>query len=108
MEVSMVLNQDMKSLTPPLASLTPYLALVCKGFKDDILELVERSSHGTCKLESDKLFAFRFGLPPLAEQSRIVARVTKLRTLCADLRQRLAAAQKNQSRLAEALVESVC
>lgn len=107
-QVEVTINQDMKSLTPPLASLTPYLALVCKGFKDDILELVERSSHGTCKLESDKLFAFRFGLPPLAEQSRIVARVTELRALCADLRQRLAAAQQTQSRLAEALVESVC
>ena len=46
-------------------------------------------------------------LPPLAEQARIVARVTELRRLCADLRQRLAASQATQLRLAEALVESV-
>ena len=45
-------------------------------------------------------------LPPLAEQARIVARVTELRRLCADLRQRLAASQATQSRLAEALVEA--
>ena len=45
-------------------------------------------------------------LPPIAEQSRIVTRVTALRRLCADLRQRLADAQTTQSHLAQALVES--
>jgi type I restriction enzyme S subunit len=44
-------------------------------------------------------------LPPLAEQSRIVARVAALRALCADLRQRLAAASERQSQLAQSLVE---
>ena len=43
-------------------------------------------------------------LPPLAEQSCIVTRVTALRRLCADLRQRLAERQSVQARLAEALV----
>ena len=46
-------------------------------------------------------------LPPLAEQSRIVTRVTALRRLCADLRQRLAERDAVQARLAEALVASV-
>lgn len=46
-------------------------------------------------------------LPPLAEQSRIVARVEALRRLCADLRQRLSASQTAQAQLAGALVESV-
>jgi len=48
-----------------------------------------------------------FGLPPLAEQSRIVTRITALRHLCADLRQRLAERQSVQARLAEALVQEV-
>ncbi|MFZ2220434.1 MAG: restriction endonuclease subunit S [Rhodoferax sp.] len=48
-----------------------------------------------------------FGLPPLAEQSRIVTRVAQLRRLCADLRQRLAASQSTQAHLAEALVQNV-
>lgn len=104
-QAEVTINQDMKSLTPVFPALTPYLALICKGFKSEILELVERSSHGTCKLESDKLFSFRFGLPPLAEQSRIVARVKELRALCAQLRQRLADSQQTQSRLAEALLQ---
>ena len=45
-------------------------------------------------------------LPPLAEMERIVARVEALRGLCADLRQRLAASQRTQAQLAEALVAS--
>ncbi|NDP64657.1 restriction endonuclease subunit S [Polaromonas sp.] len=48
-----------------------------------------------------------FPLPPLAEQSCIVARVEELRCLCAGLRQRLSASQTTQAHLAEALVESV-
>ena len=43
---------------------------------------------------------------PLAEQSRIVARVEQLRQLCADLRQRLTASRTAQGHLAEALVEA--
>jgi type I restriction enzyme S subunit len=45
-----------------------------------------------------------FPLPSSAEQSRIVTRVTELRRLCAELRQRLAERQSVQARLAEALV----
>ena len=43
-------------------------------------------------------------LPPFSEQSRIVTRVNELQSLCADLRQRLAAGQNVQSHLADALV----
>ena len=46
-------------------------------------------------------------MPPPAEQSRIVTRITALRRLCADLRQRLAEREAVQARLAEVLVESV-
>lgn len=98
------LNQDMKSFTPYLGGLTDFLALALKGFKPEILSLVARSTHGTCKLESEKLFGFTFGLPPLAEQQRIVARVEQLRGLCAELRERLQQSRVTQSRLAEALV----
>ena len=48
-----------------------------------------------------------FGLPPLPEQSRIVTRITALRRLCGDLRQRLAERQSVQARLGGALVGQV-
>lgn len=54
-----------------------------------------------------KLYPIVVALPPLPEQSRIVTRVTALRQLCSDLRQRLAERQSVQARLAEALVASV-
>ncbi len=46
-----------------------------------------------------------FPVPPVSEQSRIVTRVAHLRSLCNDLRQRLAAAGVRQSQLAQSLVE---
>lgn len=48
-----------------------------------------------------------FPLPPLNEQARIITRVTELRRVCAELRQRLAASQTTQSHLAQALVDEV-
>lgn len=81
-----------------------FLALALKGFKPEILARVARLTHGTCKLESEKLFDFSFGLPPLAEQHRIVARVEQLRGLCAQLRERLQQSRTTQSHFADALV----
>lgn len=56
------------------------------------------------KMNQAKLNSIVIALPPLAEQSRIVTRVTALRRLCADLRKRLAERQSVQARLADALV----
>jgi type I restriction enzyme S subunit len=61
---------------------------------------------GINNLKGSTLVGLCIPVPPLAEQSRIVDRVTDLRRLCADLRERLAASQATQSRLAEATVQS--
>ena len=58
-------------------------------------------------IKSARLQLIPIPIPPLAEQTRIVARIKELRRLCADLRQRLSASQTTQAHLAEALVESV-
>ena len=60
---------------------------------------------GNKNLVLRKIKAFKIPVPPLAEQARIVTRVNKLRSLCADLRQRLSFAQETQSQLAQVLVE---
>lgn len=104
--VPVTINQDMKALTPVDARLLPFLTLLCEGLKPEILKLVERSTHGTCKLESAKIFGLPIPFPPLAEQMRIVVRVNELRHLCTDLRERLASLRATQARLAEALIES--
>jgi type I restriction enzyme S subunit len=50
--------------------------------------------------------SLQFPLPPLAEQSRIVARINELRSLCAGLRQRLASIQTAQLSISNALIGS--
>lgn len=67
-------------------------------------EAVMTGSTGQKRLPRSYFECKLFPLPPLPEQSRIVARVTALRQLCFELRQRLAERQLVQSRLAEALV----
>lgn len=64
-------------------------------------------SNGMPHISTKQVAGLAFALPPLAEQSRIVARVTALRRLCADLRQRPVERQSVQARLAEALVQEV-
>ncbi|MCL4739569.1 MAG: restriction endonuclease subunit S [Burkholderiaceae bacterium] len=66
---------------------------------------VKAGGSHTNKLNLGDIPTLLIPVPPLAEQARIVARVTELRRLCADLRQRLIAARATQSRLAEALVD---
>ena len=56
------------------------------------------------QITQENLRSTLFPLPPLAEQSRIVTRVNELRTLCANLRERLKKTQSVQSHLADALV----
>jgi len=51
-----------------------------------------------------ELSRYFFALPPLAEQSRIVAQLEKLQSLTASLKARLTAARTKQAHLAEALI----
>jgi type I restriction enzyme S subunit len=105
-QVEVAMNQDMKSLTPFIPELQPYLALALRGWKPQILGLVDRSTHGTCKLQSEKLFAFRFGIPPLPEQHRIVAKVDELLALVDRLKAGLAESRRRQERLASTLIDT--
>lgn len=61
--------------------------------------------NGQANFNGTKLQAILVPLPPLPEQARIVARVAELRTLCTQLRERLAATAQIQSRLAATLIE---
>jgi len=71
------------------------------------VENASGTSSSMKNVSREVILALPVPLPPIAEQSRIVARVTELRGLCAELRKRLAAARQTQSHLAKALVETV-
>ena len=105
-KVQVTINQDMKSLTPYRSEIVPFLALACQGYKKQILQLVERSTHGTCKLQSEKIFSFLFGLPPIDEQQRIVAKVDELMDLCDRMKVDLREARGQQSQLAGTLIKT--
>jgi len=70
---------------------------------------IKASGHGVSMVHmtKEKMEKIVVPYPPLAEQSRIVARVASLRALCADLRQRLTTARAQQALLAEVLVTEV-
>lgn len=78
LQVPAAINQDMKALFPS-EKLTPeYLCSVLWALNDLLLELVEKSTHDTRKLETPKLLNFKIPVPSLSEQRRIVAHLNNL------------------------------
>jgi type I restriction enzyme S subunit len=102
--VPLAINQDMKAIAPFRSDFTRFLLLLTKGMKSEVLRLVQRSTHGTCKLLTDDLFSLPFPVPPLAEQRRIVAKVEELLALCDRLEAQLTTAQTESRRLLEAVL----
>lgn len=98
------INQDMKALVPP-EEISAYLHMYLQATKAVMVGLVDRSSHGTCKLISEKLWSHIVCLPPLPEQHRIVAKVDQLLGLCDQLKTRLTQARQLNEQLASTLVE---
>lgn len=91
------------NLTSGLAKPFVRTLLECPDFQDYALKSATGSTIKNLGLKA--IGDWPIALPPLAAQSRIVTRVTALRQLCADLRQRLVASQLKQANLAEALIE---
>lgn len=98
------INQDMKAIS--LGELhAPFVLSMMKGLKSRVVGMVDRSSHGTCKLVSSKIWALPLAIPPLAEQHRIAAKVDKLMALCDALKVRISDAATTQKHLADAISE---
>lgn len=98
-------NQAVCACTPFGGLSNTYLLLLMKALKPYFISIGAGGAQPN--ISREKVIATVVGLPPLPEQSRIVARVESLRRLCADLRQRLAARQTTQAHLAEALIDEV-
>jgi type I restriction enzyme S subunit len=101
------INQDMKALLPIEGESAEFLLLVLRAIEPDVLLVIERSSHGTCKLKTNVLEALLIPIPPLAEQRRIVAKVDQLMALVDALESQLATAQVTGATLMKAAVSEL-
>lgn len=101
----LTINQDMKALRLAIPEFGEYLLLCCTALKSRMLENVERSSHGTCRLAMDAVANFRVPLPPLAEQRRIVAKVDELMKLCDELEKQEQRQRETRQRLSAASLD---
>ncbi len=100
----LAINQDMKALELFDPEMAEFVLRALKGLKPEILQRVQRSSHGTCRLEATDYSDFLMPVPPLAEQHRIVAKVDELMALCDRLEANLTLADEARLRLLDALL----
>ncbi len=96
-----VLNQNMWKIVIN-KNIDRQFFVLCMRYINRYQLKVTSSTHG--HLAQGEYLQKLLGLPPYVEQIRIVNRVNELRSLCADLRQRLMVGQAVQSHLADALV----
>ncbi|MDP3091367.1 MAG: restriction endonuclease subunit S [Nitrospira sp.] len=78
LRVPAAINQDMKALIPTSELLPDFLCAFFWAFNSNILNLVEKSTHDTRKLETPKLLDFSIPVPPLSVQHHIVAHLDGL------------------------------
>lgn len=105
--VETTINQDMKALVPFDSRIARYLLLLLKASKRHVLQLVSRSTHGTCKLPTEPLFNLPLAIPPLPEQIRIVDRVNELMVLLDRLETSVAHARATQEAFSASAVRAL-
>ncbi len=99
------INQDMKAISTNQLN-TDFLIYLLKANETRVICLVDRSSHGTCKLVSDKLINLVLPLPPLEEQFRITERINMLLAYCDRLKNYINLKKQTQLHLADALTDA--
>lgn len=101
------INQDLKAISPFQPQPSNYVQLMLRGTERVILREDVKQGTTVQSLVYDKLFVRPFGLPPLAEQHRIVAKVDELMSLCDRLETRQADAESAHAQLVQALLDSL-
>ena len=96
-------NQAVCACTPFNGVFNRYLLLTLKALKSNFIG--QGAGGAQPNISREKIIATVAGLPPLAEQYRIVAKVDQLMALCEQLKQRLTQARSLHERLANTLVE---
>jgi type I restriction enzyme S subunit len=103
----LTINQDMKSILPLYPATAEYLYVALRAFEQDVLTIVQRSSHGTCKLLTRDIQSFVVPIPPLVEQKQIVRRVNELMRTLDKLQESLDSLQAIGGHVAETIIASI-
>ncbi len=83
--VRAAVNQDMKALLPRDFVSPEFLAWSLRARDGELLDLVERSTHDTRKLQTDKLLDLSVTVPSRELQKILVARFEALRALVSEM-----------------------
>jgi len=105
--VPLALNQDMKAISPYNNKISEFVYTALKGFSKQMLSMVERASHGTCKLNSEVYYNFLIPLPPLPEQHAIVQKVYALLAYCDELEQQVQQSKADLDLLMQSVLSEV-
>lgn len=105
--VPCTINQDLKAISPFQPQPSRYVHLMLRGTERAILKEDVKQGTTVQSLVYERLFARPFGLPPLAEQHHIIAKVDELMALCDRLETQQADAESAHTRLVQALLDSL-
>ncbi|MEA9789350.1 restriction endonuclease subunit S [Xanthomonas campestris pv. raphani] len=98
-------NQAVCACTPFNGVFNRYLLLTIKAMKSNFIG--QGAGGAQPNISREKVVATVMGLPPLAEQHRIVAKVDELMALCERMEARQADADSAHAQLVQALLESL-
>lgn len=98
------INQDMKALTPHYPEMKDYILIALRSLEKTVLDCIEHSTHGTCKLQTEPLQNTLIPIPPPEEQKRIVEKTEQLLSLIDQLEAKIEASRTTGEKLLEAMV----
>jgi type I restriction enzyme S subunit len=78
LRVPAAINQDMKALVLDQRFLPEYVCAVLWAWNTRLLKLIERSTHDTRKLETERLLEFKIPVLPIVDQQQVLARLAAL------------------------------
>lgn len=103
----MACNQDVKALRPRVGVNGLYLIFVLLASKRRLLEMVDIAGHGTGKLDTGELEAFKIAYPSAPEQQRIADCFLSLEELVRAACDKIASLKRHKSALMQQLFPPV-
>jgi type I restriction enzyme S subunit len=106
--VPMAINQDLKAILPTAGVDADFLAWLLRGASDEVLSRTDEAGHGTKVLRMETWLAMQVPVPPLKEQTLIVAniieRLGELDALAAEAQKAIDLLQERRTALISAAV----